>query len=568
MDLKKLIEFHKNKKSLATISLVTNDDPSSFGSVVLKDDKILDFVEKSSEGEKLINRGVYVFEPRIFDYIEPDKNISIEKEIFPRLAKEGVLFGFRDEGSFIDIGKPETYHKFKEDNLNNLLLSEANSVRDALQKISWSEVNIILIVNSEKKLLGVLTDRAIKRFLLSGGGLDDSVDKAMIKDPTIATTSDSQAKISEFLFKGINSLPILDENGRVVDVKFREEKARSESFPVLRGRAPLRISFAGGGTDLAYYFEEYGGAVINATIDKYCYATIVKRADKKIIIDSDVTPEKDVVVQSIDDLKYDGKFDLIKSVIRLMSPDFGFELYLNNDIPPGRGLGSSASLAVLMVSLLSNLQGIKYDDYKIAELAYKAEREELGIKGGWQDQYASVTGGFNFMEFSKDKTLIYPLRLKEEIINELNSHLLLCYVGKSHSSGEVHKNQEEVFKKDEDVVNNLNKIKELAFEIRDSLLTNKLDKFGEILHESWINKRKLSQSTTNSSIDGLYEMGLKNGAVGGRLLGAGNGGYILFFISPKKRNQLTKELINKGIEIMNFNFDFKGTQVWPVNSKI
>ena len=563
-----MIEFHKNKKSLATISLVTNDDPSSFGSVVLKDDKILDFVEKSSEGEKLINRGVYVFEPRIFDYIEPDKNISIEKEIFPRLAKEGVLFGFRDEGSFIDIGKPETYHKFKEDNLNNLLLSEANSVRDALQKISWSEVNIILIVNSEKKLLGVLTDRAIKRFLLSGGGLDDSVDKAMIKDPTIATTSDSQAKISEFLFKGINSLPILDENGRVVDVKFREEKARSESFPVLRGRAPLRISFAGGGTDLAYYFEEYGGAVINATIDKYCYATIVKRADKKIIIDSDVTPEKDVVVQSIDDLKYDGKFDLIKSVIRLMSPDFGFELYLNNDIPPGRGLGSSASLAVLMVSLLSNLQGIKYDDYKIAELAYKAEREELGIKGGWQDQYASVTGGFNFMEFSKDKTLIYPLRLKEEIINELNSHLLLCYVGKSHSSGEVHKNQEEVFKKDEDVVNNLNKIKELAFEIRDSLLTNKLDKFGEILHESWINKRKLSQSTTNSSIDGLYEMGLKNGAVGGRLLGAGNGGYILFFISPKKRNQLTKELINKGIEIMNFNFDFKGTQVWPVNSKI
>lgn len=252
-----------------------------------------------------------------------------------------------------------------------------------------------------------------------------------------------------------------------------------------------------------------------------------------------------------------------------MNPGFGFEIHIFNDLPPGRGLGSSSTLSVLLVGLISQIQGIKYDDYKIAELAYKVEREELKINGGWQDQYAAVTGGFNFMEFRGDKTLVYPLRLKEEIVNEFNHHLLLCYVGKSHFSGDLHKSQENSFKANEEqVTNNLNELKNIAVNIKECLLVNDLEKIGGFLHQSWMNKRNIDESISNESIDKLYEVGLKNGAVGGKLLGAGGGGYILFFHNPEKRNMLAKALTENGGEILGFNFDFKGTQIWPAKSKI
>ena len=257
--------------------------------------------------------------------------------------------------------------------------------------------------------------------------------------------------------------------------------------------------------------------------------------------------------------------ELIKYVINLLKPDFGFELYLHNDLPGGRGLGSSASAAVLITKLISDLQNKHYNDYKIAELAHKAEIDELRIKGGYQDQYVAVTGGFNFMEFNQDKTLIYPLRLKDEIINELSHHLLLCYVGKSHFSGEQHKSQERSFLQNEtEVINSLNELKKITFQIRDCLLTDNMGSIGDLLHKSWENKKKVSQAATNPFIDKLYEAGLANGSSGGKLLGSGGGGYLLFFYSPKKRNRLKTSLEKEGGEILDFNFESKGTQIWRV----
>src|SRR3989338_896694 len=205
-----------------------------------------------------------------------------------------------------------------------------------------------------------------------------------------------------------------------------------------------------------------------------------------------------------------------------MKPRFGFELYLHNDVPPGRGLGSSASAAVLLVTIINQFMETHYDNYKIAEIAYKAEREELKIKGGWQDQYATLTGGFNFMEFGADKTLIYPLRIKDEVVNELKSHLLLCYVGKAHASTEVHHAQEENFyHKESEIIDNLTHIKNIAISMRDALLTSRFEMFGKLLHEAWERKRNLAQAISNQRINELYELGLKHGALGGKLLGAG-----------------------------------------------
>ena len=566
IDLKRFLEFHKAKMSNFSISLVNVPNVFEYGKVLLEGNKIKAFLEKGESGEGLINSGAYIFEPRIFTFIESEKNVSLEKDIFPKLIMENLLFGYHYEGYFMDIGRPETYEQFKQDILSTLLIQEYCKVREAMQRISKTGIDVLMVVDTQKKLLGIVNNRILKEFILEGGNMEEPISKTMVRDPTFARVTDESSKISEILLSGIHRLPILDEQGKVKDIAFHIEKVKTENFPVIRGKSPLRIAFSGGGTDVPHFFEKYGGVVISATINKYCYATLVKRADTKITIDSDIGEE--IIANSRNDLIYDGRFDLIKAVINMLKPDFGFELYLHNDVPPGRGLGSSASLAVLLISMISYLQDLMYDDYKIAEIAYKVEREQLKIGGGWQDQYAAVTGGFNFMEFNAEKTIIYPLRLKEETVNEFNERMLLCYVGNIHSSGDMHQHQAQTFMKSEDeIFSNLNETKSVAIEIKDALLTNHLENIGLLLNKSWENKKKLSPTISTPMIDYLYTIGMKNGAYGGRLLGAGGGGYLLFFFSPRQRNRLTRALEKAGGEIMNFHFEFKGMQHWLVKNK-
>ena len=560
-NLKEFLEFHRKKESKFTIDLSYSENASHYGNVIVEDEKITDFSEKSSNKKGFVSRGIYIFEPSIFEEIEHERVVSLEKEVFPKLAEERKLYGYFHEGHFMDIGMPETYDVFKRNFLERLVMSPKNNVRDAIKKIRENEIDLVLVADERKSLEGVLTNRIIGRYL-EEGNLDDKLENAALRNPVTVNVGEEK-EISELLLSGINHLPILDKEKRVCDVRFRTEEIKTRYFPVVRGKSPLRISFAGGGTDVSHFFEKYGGVVINSTIDKYCHATAKRRADSKIIINSE---NKEVVLDS-KNLEYDGKFDIMKAVINRVNPDFGFELYLYNDVPPGRGLGSSASLAVLITKLLSQLQGKEYSDEKTVQTAYDAEQEELGIKGGWQDQYAAVTGGFNFMEFNKDKRITYPLRLKENVINELNSRLLLCYVGKSHFSGDLHESQERTFlENEEETKKRLDNLKRIAIEIKDSLLTSDIKPIGELLHESWETKRRTDKYISNPKIDELYETGIENGASGGKLLGAGGGGYLLFFHSPRKRSQLVKSLKEAEGEIMDFNFEFNGIQTWNTDN--
>jgi len=562
IDLKNLIDFHKSQNSLATLSLKEFNDISDYGGVILIDKKITQFIEKENSGPGIINRGVYVFEPEILNYIPPGIKVSLESEIFPNLVKENKLHGHLDESYFIDIGKPETYKEFKKEIIKKTYIKKDSKIRDVMEHIVKTGVNLALIVDDQEKLLGVLNDNIIKDHLIKGGNLMDPVDLAMLKNPVTCHYKDPKEKIENLLISGINRLPILDDCGKVVDVEFRVEILNTETYPIIRGMAPLRVSFSGGGTDIPLFFEKNGGVVISSTIDKYCYATLKKRADDKIVIYSDIfCSEKGVLLGKVNDLKYDGNFDLIKAVVNITKPDFGFELYLHNDVPPERGLGSSASFSVLLIHLISQVKNISYDSYKLAELAYKAERDELKIKGGWQDQYAAITGGFNYMEFNKDNCIIYPLRLKNEVLHELNERLVLCYVGKDHKSGEIHEDQQKQIEIT-DVSESLFETKKLAIQIKDSLLTNNLDKIGELLNISWQNKKKFSGKISNPLIDNIYESGLKNGALGGKLLGAGGGGYILFYFFPENRNKLINFLKNKNLELLNFKFETQGVKSW------
>ncbi len=567
VDLRDFLEFHKIKRNIATIALTKLKDSEKYGNAILQENKVIEFIEKGTipaNADSLISSGFYIFEPAIFDYIEKHKNVSLEREIFQKLINSRLLGGYQYSGYFMDITRPETYHQFKKDILKTIYIPESIILREAMQKITKSHIDLLLVADENEKLLGVLNDKIIKKFLLEGGSIEDKVSIAMIREPSkVARVNDDEQKIYNLL-QDARHVPILDEQGRIVDVEFKVDKIKIENFPIIRGKAPFRISFAGGGTDLPNFFEKYGGVVINCTIDKYCYGTLIKRADSKVVINSDLGEE--LVLNLKDKLEYNGKFDLIKAVINIIKPDFGFELYLHNDILPGRGLGSSASLAVLIVKLISTMQDISYDDYKIAEIAHKAETEELKIKGGWQDQYAAATGGFSFMEFNGDKTIIYPLRVKEEIISELNHHLLLCYVGKSHFSGDQQKDLENSITEEQATIS-LNELKKIAIDIKDSLLTNNLEEIGRLLHKSWENKKRVSKTISNERIDRLYDIALQNGAFGGKLLGSGGGGYLLIFHTPKKRNQIVKALQNEGGEIMNFNFEFNGAKVWATRGK-
>ncbi len=564
IDYKAFIGFHQSRQSDFTMSLAHSSDASHFGNVVIREDKVLEFDEKPNQASPLVNRGIYLFSQKIFENIEQNRKVSLEEQVFPDLAKQGLLYGYDCGSYFIDIGRPETYNQFKKDLIEDACIPRWGKVRDALSKIVSNKLDIVLVVDDGERLCGVLTDRSIKEYLLRKGNLEDRVEQAMIVDPRVSNINDAQEVRSELIDSGINHLPIVDDGRRVLDIEFRNEYGAREKYKTLRGKSPLRISFGGGVTDLPYYFERYGGAVISTTIDKYVHATITKRADSKVLLNSD--SEGEIVFDIRDELKYDGQYDIAKATIKVIKPDFGFELHLHNDLPPGRGLGSSTSLTVLIATLLNSLQGEQCGNYRLAELSHRIEREELGIRGGWQDQYAAVLGGFNYMEFTRGKKISFPLSLEEDVINELNERLLLFYVGQSHSSGDIHRVQESSFKQNEETnVKRLDELKRIAIEMRDSLATSELERFGQLLHESWLVKKSLTDVTTTDTIDRLYELGLHTGAMGGKLLGAGGGGYLLFYVNPKKINQVTKAIKDNGGENLGFNFEFGGTRTWEVS---
>lgn len=334
---------------------------------------------------------------------------------------------------------------------------------------------------------------------------------------------------------------------------------------IIRSKAPLRISFGGGGTDVSPYREDRGGATLSATIDKYTYCTLATRSDNSIIVKS-LDYDTLIKYHTNDDLLYDGKLDLVKATIKTLQAKDGLELFLHSDAPPGSGLGTSSALVVALVGAFKHWLRLPLTNYEMAELAYHIEREEVGIKGGKQDQYASTFGGFNFIEFSGETTIVNPLRIKVNTINELQYRLMLCYTGKTRlSEGIIDDFLRNYTQAKGDAIQALDETKQLAITMKNTLLLDKVDDFGRLLHEAWCAKKKFSTKVTNPNIDALYEVARRNGAIGGKLLGAGGGGYLLLLCEFDKRHVVAEELEKVGGEIVDFIFDLQGIQSWDVN---
>lgn len=340
--------------------------------------------------------------------------------------------------------------------------------------------------------------------------------------------------------------------------------ARVPARMLIRAKAPLRISFAGGGTDISPYLEEYGGCVLNCTIDKYSYVTIIPQDSSSIEVRS---LDYDIFTSYKREEKpsYDGKLDLVKAALKVMGVNHGAEIFMHSDLPPGAGLGASSSMTVALVGAIAYWQNRNLTNYQISDLAYHIEREELAIKGGKQDQYASTFGGLNFTEFFADRTVVNPLRVDGITLNELQYRLMLCFTGTRRlSSGIIEDQMAGYIQNDENVISALHETKRLASEIRNALLTNDLDEVGRQLHRGWLAKKRFTRKMTDRNIDRLYEAAINNGALGGKLLGAGGGGYFLLLCEFSKRCQVAKQLEILGGKMTNFNFEFQGLQTWEV----
>lgn len=335
---------------------------------------------------------------------------------------------------------------------------------------------------------------------------------------------------------------------------------------IIRSKAPLRISFAGGGTDVPPYPQERGGVVLSSTIDKYVYSSLIPLKDKDEVQVNSLDYNMTVKYENEEDLKYNGELDLVKSVLKNMKVmGKGIRIYLHSDAPPGSGLGASSTIVVCLIGLFKHWLNRPLTNYEIADLAYRIERVDLGIKGGIQDQYEATFGGFNFIEFFKDTVIVNPLKIPPDTVNELNYNLLLCYTGKRRLSAHIIEKQVEGFvKKKKEVVEAMDKLKEVTIEMKNALLQARLDDFGKLLHDGWQYKKKMASKITTPFIDEMYEAALKRGALGGKILGAGGGGYLLFYAPFDKKKAIAKELEKLGGRLVDFNFEFEGLQTWQI----
>lgn len=333
---------------------------------------------------------------------------------------------------------------------------------------------------------------------------------------------------------------------------------------IIRAKAPLRISFAGGGTDIPPFPERETGCVLNATINSFAWGSLRPREDDQIRIESvDLGLSLNYTVDS--DLPFDGQLDLVKAAIIRMGAknSHGFDIFLHSDAPPGSGLGSSSALMVGLVGLVKEFKNFAFTNYEVAHLAYTIEREDLGIQGGLQDQYAASFGGLNFIEFYKDRIIVSPLRVGQEILNELEHNLFLCYTGSTRRSDHIIEDQKRRYEENQpQTLHALRQQKQLAIDMKNALLRHRLDDFGALLHNAWEAKKQLSPKISNSMIDSLYEEATNAGALGGKMTGAGGGGYMLFYCAFEKKHKVAAAVRKLGAVPTEFAFDNHGLQTW------
>lgn len=332
---------------------------------------------------------------------------------------------------------------------------------------------------------------------------------------------------------------------------------------MLISRSPVRISFAGGGTDLPAYYEQFGGAVISTAIDRYFYTILRKRNDDYIqIISSDL--RKLEHWKGISELNVKGTdLEIPVAVLHDLQCSVSIDLFLASEIPPGTGLGSSAAVCVNVLKVLSEYLKLGLSRYDLAERSYHIARHVLGNPVGKQDEYASAFGGLNYLQFHPDNSVtVDPITLPPELLRELQSNLMLFFTGSAHNSWDILHSQECATRQYASMaVDALHEIRALADRMREALGKGELDRFGELLDCGWQAKKRISKKISSPHIDELYDLARIHGALGGKITGAGGGGFLLLYVPARRQQSVRDAFAQKGLREMVFGFDRDGAQV-------
>jgi len=342
---------------------------------------------------------------------------------------------------------------------------------------------------------------------------------------------------------------------------------------IYRCKAPLRIGLAGGGTDVSPYCDLYGGAILNATLSLYAHATIEPLDDDTIILQGMDRKEEQRYEDGakLSALPIDGNLDLLKGVYNRIRKEYGwtgkgFRLSTFVDAPAGSGLGTSSTLVVAIIGVFAEMLKLPLGEYDMAHLAYDIERKDLQMAGGRQDQYAATFGGVNYMEFYKDdKVIVNPLRVKQQYLFELENNLLLYYTATSRESAKIIEVQSRnVVDKKEKSIEAMHQLKHQALLMKEALLRGRIHEIGEILDFGFRQKQQMAEGISNPFIDDIYEQAKKAGATGGKISGAGGGGFMTFYCPAISKYRVMEVLAKLGGHCQPYAFTGHGVMAWTV----
>tara|TARA_B100000767_G_C19726741_1_gene519831 strand:+ start:143 stop:1525 length:1383 start_codon:yes stop_codon:yes gene_type:complete len=454
--------------------------------------------------------------------------------------------------------------------LSNIIFQPTTSIKKVLSLLNitapfTSGKGFGIIVDKDGKCIGTISDGDIRRSL-NNYKISDPIKKIYNKKFIYINEGERPNKIlriyEEELKKNnrISTLPVLDKNKKIVDIINYNDFLNEKNSPqFVKAKVPIRISFSGGGTDFSNYINKKKTFVLSSTIDKSIFVSVNKRLDQKILITNKSTKEKYYL-----DIKKINKNNLISNIIKLLKPNFGFEMFIDSDFDPGTGLGGSSALTLAIIACIKRLQNERVTDYyNLINSAYKFERIASKISGGWQDYYSCLMGGFNWIEMDQDDNLVSALKLSDNTVLELESNMLLFRFGKKRSSANIQSKNLIYLKKNKKKINVIyNSFKKNSLSMKKSLLQNNISKFSELLDVSWELKKKVTPYSSNNKFNKIYENLKKMGIKGGKILGAGQSGYFLVYVEPKYQIKITEFLRKKNIIETKFNFTQKGMQIW------
>ena len=336
----------------------------------------------------------------------------------------------------------------------------------------------------------------------------------------------------------------------------------------IRSRAPLRLGLAGGGTDLSPYCDQHGGAILNATIARYAYAHLSFREDNRICFSAHDVQQDDVIPLAAE-LPVDAGLILHRAVFNRMVRDYlrgrihAITVTSTVDAPPGSGLGASSALVVALVEAYRAAFDLPLGRYDVARLAYEIERIDLALAGGRQDQYAAAFGGVNFMEFLPgERVIVNPLRIPSSYVSEFESSLIVCFTGQSRASAIIQDQVKAATENERDAIDAMHQLKSDAVDMKEALLQGNIQAASKVLSRSWRAKRRTSKFVSNDRIEEVFQLGIKNGAVAGKVSGAGGGGFLMFMTDPENRYRLVSALNDAGALASPVQFTETGADSW------